>query len=109
MTDWLRGLTTVAWNGRRSRPGSTTPEGDESQAPTDASTSVFRPPRRSDAPPEGNVTTLNNGERLDTPERFFDFLECYTRDHPDPTQPDLADRLGTSRRRAEQRRRRSYN
>ena len=81
----------------------------ESPAPTDTDTSDFRPPRRSDAPLKGDVTTLNNGERLDTPERFFDFLECYTRDHPDPKQPDLADRLGTSRRRIEQRRRGSYN
>jgi hypothetical protein len=104
MTDWYHGLTTAAWSDR----AQATFQCAETSARGDADTAAFRPPRRSDAPPEGNVNTLANGERLDTPQRFFDFLECFFRDHH-PDRPDLADGLATSRHRAEQRRRRSHN
>lgn len=56
------------------------------------------PPPRSDDPPEGNVWTLKNGERLETPELFFDWMECYYRDNVEGEEPGSLDRLIESRR-----------
>ena len=66
----------------------------ESHAVVDSTAAKpFHPPRRSDEPPDRNVWTLRNGERLDTPERFFDWLECHYRDHVDAQEPGILDRL----------------
>ena len=73
----------------------------------------FHPPRRSDDAPDENVWTLKNGERLDAPERFFDWLECHYRDHVEAREPGALDRLVACRRttelKANQRHRRSHN
>ncbi len=64
-------------------------------------------------PSDGNVWTLKYGERLDTPERFLDWLECHYRDHVEAREPGALDRLVACRRTMEvksnQRRRRSHN
>ncbi len=111
MSDWFRAITTNAWDPAMRRASPTRPE---SPARTGLSATMpFHPPPRSDDPPDGNVWTLKNGERLDTPERFLDWLECHYRDHVEAREPGALDRLVACRRTMEvksnQRRRRSHN
>jgi hypothetical protein len=84
MSDWFRDITTTAWNPNKRR---LSPARPESPAPAGLIAMPFHPPRRSDDPPDGNVWTLRNGERLDTPERFFDWLECLYRDDVEAREP----------------------
>lgn len=111
MSDWFQHVATSAWDPAKqpmspARPGSPAPDGLRATMP-------FHPPRRTDDAPDGNVWTLRNGERLDTPERFFDWLECHYRDHVASQESRALDRLVECRRtvelRANQRWRRSHN
>lgn len=112
MHSWFAEITTEPWKPAADR---SLPYQSESPAllSFDRGCAPFHPQRRSDDPSEGNVWTLRNGERLDTPERFFDWLGCYYRDHVEPTEPGSLDRLEESRRiieeRVNQRLRRSHN
>jgi len=111
MSDWFRAITTSAWDPAKRRES---PTRRESSAPAGLSAMMpFHPPPRSDDPPDGNHWTLKNGERLDTPERFFDWLECHYRERIEAREPGALDRLVACRRtvevRANQRRRRSHN
>ncbi len=110
MNEWFREIATSAWDpiGPAASP--------TKESPASACLGAalpFRPSRRPDDPRDGNVWTLRNGECLDTPERFFDWLECYQRDHIAEQGPRALDRLVECRRtvevRANQRRHRLQN
>lgn len=107
MSDWFRGITTGEWTPRTSPQSESPAEGDG------MSTMAFHPPRPSEHRTKGNVWTLRNGERLDTPERFFDWLECWYRDDAVACESGDLDRLINRRRavetRANQRLQRSIN
>jgi len=111
VSDWFRDITTSAWDPAKRRASPARPEWPALACIS--ATMPFHPPRRSDDAPDENVWTLKNGERLDTPERFFDWLECHYRDHVEAREPGALDRLVACRRttelKANQRHRRSHN
>lgn len=112
MHSWFAEIATESWEPAADRSLPYQPE-SPALSSFDRGCASFHPQRRSDDPPEGNVWTLRNGELLDTPERFFDWLGRYYRDHVEPTEPGSLDRLEQSRciieQRANQRLRRSHN